>query len=57
MKKIEKSSAQQLTLRVPKSLHEALKKLAGEEGVPLNQFCLYLLAKGLGEKEKTQKSS
>ncbi|WP_201783844.1 toxin-antitoxin system HicB family antitoxin [Thermodesulfovibrio aggregans] len=52
MKTIKKEKSQALTLRIPKSLHESLKKLASEEKTTLNQLCLYLLAKGLGQKEK-----
>ena len=34
-----------ISLRVPKSLHKALAEGAKEEGISLNQFILYKLAK------------
>lgn len=34
-----------LVLRIPKSLHKALKEAAAIEGVSLNQYMLYKLAK------------
>ncbi len=34
-----------LMLRIPRSLHKALKAAAAEEGVSLNQYMLYKLAK------------
>ncbi|HHW06647.1 MAG TPA: type II toxin-antitoxin system HicB family antitoxin [Clostridia bacterium] len=38
----------QLRVRMPKSLHRALSKLAKEENVSLNQFIVFHLAKGIG---------
>ena len=35
----------QFKLRMPKSLHRSLSVHAKEEGVSMNQYCLYLLAK------------
>ncbi len=32
------------TLRLPKSLHEELEDMAGQEGVSLNQYIVYALA-------------
>ena len=37
----------QFKLRLPKSLHRALSLRSTEEGVSMNQLCLYLLSKGL----------
>ena len=37
----------QFKLRLPKSLHRALSLRSSEEGVSMNQLCLYLLSKGL----------
>lgn len=34
-------------LRLPRSLHAALSRQAASEGVSLNQYCIYLLAKNL----------
>lgn len=34
-------------LRMPKSLHKALAEKAKEEGISLNQYCIYLLGKEL----------
>ncbi len=36
----------QFKLRIPKSLHMSLAQRAGEEGVSMNQYCVYLLSKG-----------
>ena len=35
----------QFKLRIPKSLHRSLSIHAKEEGISMNQYCLYLLAK------------
>ncbi|MCR5782353.1 MAG: toxin-antitoxin system HicB family antitoxin [Clostridia bacterium] len=35
----------QFKLRMPKSLHRSLSVHAKEEGISMNQYCLYLLAK------------
>ncbi len=35
----------QFKLRIPKSLHKALSEHSKEEGISMNQYCLYLLAK------------
>ncbi|MBO4347581.1 MAG: type II toxin-antitoxin system HicB family antitoxin [Lachnospiraceae bacterium] len=35
----------QFKLRIPKSLHHSLAKHAKREGISMNQYCLYLLAK------------
>lgn len=51
MEKSKRKDSQQLIVRIPKSLHESLKKHAEAEKVTLNQFCLYLLARGIGEKK------
>ncbi len=37
-----------MPLRLPQSLHDALKRCARLEGVSLNQYCLYLLARYSG---------
>lgn len=36
----------QFKLRIPKSLHRRLAEHSKEEGVSMNQYCVYLLAKG-----------
>ena len=41
-----------LNLRIPKSLHRKLAESAKLEGVKLNQLVIYLIASGLGEREK-----
>lgn len=52
MKKIkDKQRPHRLTLRIPQTLNEDLVKAAAREGIPLNQYCIYLLSKNL-EKEK-----
>ena len=35
----------QFKLRVPKSLHRMLAKHAAEEGISMNQYCVYLLSR------------
>lgn len=35
----------QFKLRIPKSLHHALAAHAKEEGISMNQYCVYLLTK------------
>jgi len=35
-----------ILLRIPKELHAELVKSAKNQGVSLNQFCLYMLTKG-----------
>ena len=37
----------QFKLRLPKSLHRLLAQRSDEEGVSLNQYCVYLLSKGI----------
>ena len=37
----------QLKLRLPKSLHRLLAQRSDEEGVSMNQYCVYLLSKGI----------
>ncbi len=35
----------QFKLRIPKSLHQQLSEHAKQEGISMNQYCLYLLTK------------
>lgn len=42
----------QLRLRLPRSLHAAAVRRAGEEGVSLNSFLQCTIAHGLGERSK-----
>lgn len=37
----------QFKLRIPKSLHKTLADKSREEGISMNQYCLYLLANGI----------
>lgn len=39
----------QFKLRISKTLHKNLANKAKEEGVSLNQYCVYLLSKGYAE--------
>jgi len=43
----------QLRLRMPTSLHREIAERAEKEGVSLNTYMLYLLAKGVGEETAT----
>ena len=40
----------QFKLRIPKSLHKSLAEHAKNEGISMNQYCLYLLSKNDAEK-------
>lgn len=42
----------QLKLRIPKRIHRFLSMHAKEEGISMNQYCLYLLAKNDAEYKK-----
>lgn len=37
----------QFKLRLPKSLHRLLAERSSQEGISMNQYCVYLLSKGL----------
>lgn len=37
----------QFKLRLPKSLHKLLAERSSEEGISMNQYCVYLLSKGV----------
>lgn len=53
MKKIkDKQRPHRLTLRVPITLYNDLMKSAALEGVPLNQYCIYLLSKNFEKENK-----
>ena len=55
----ESESAQsysgQFKLRIPKTLHKTLVEDSKKEGVSMNQYCVYLLAKN-SEKERVRAS-
>ena len=38
----------QLRLRMPKTLHKYLADKAREEGISMNQYCIYLLSQNVG---------
>ncbi|MGN0070809.1 MAG: toxin-antitoxin system HicB family antitoxin [Atopobiaceae bacterium] len=42
---VDNSYSGQFKLRLPKSLHRSLAEHAKAEGISMNQYCLYLLAK------------
>ena len=42
----------QFKIRMPKSLHRALSLHAKEEGISMNSYCCYLLAKNDAERTK-----
>jgi len=44
--KAERTFNGHISLRIPKDLHRALVDMAKEQGVSLNQYCLYKLASG-----------
>lgn len=37
----------QFKLRIPRSLHQTLAERSKQEGVSMNQYCVYLLSEGL----------
>ena len=37
----------QFKLRLPRSLHKRLAEKSAEEGISMNQYCLYLLSRGI----------
>ena len=41
----------QFKLRVPKSLHRKLAEKSKEEGISMNQYCMYLLASGIAYRQ------
>ncbi|MBQ9200552.1 MAG: toxin-antitoxin system HicB family antitoxin [Lachnospiraceae bacterium] len=41
----EESYSGQFKIRMPKSLHKSLAEHSKQEGISMNQYCLYLLAK------------
>ena len=41
----DNSYSGQFKLRIPKSLHRSLAERSKEEGISMNQYCLYLLSK------------
>ena len=43
----------QFKLRLPKSLHKTLAERSRQEGVSMNQYCLYLLSSGAGASYST----
>ena len=42
---LEDNYSGQFKIRMPKSLHKSLAEHSKEEGISMNQYCLYLLAK------------
>ena len=40
----------QFKLRMPKSLHKTLAERSRQEGISMNQYCLYLLSGGVNQK-------
>ena len=49
-----KNSLSQVLLRLHKKLHQDLKKAADAEGLSLNQYCLFLLARHSPTSESLQ---
>ena len=39
----------QFKLRLPRSLHKSLANRSRQEGISMNQYCLYLLAGGVNK--------
>ncbi|MFC0906675.1 toxin-antitoxin system HicB family antitoxin [Clostridium sp. MT-14] len=49
----EENFSGQFKLRMPKSLHKELMEKSKEEGISMNQYCVYLLSKGAGIQSKS----
>lgn len=47
-KQLRNSDNEQLTLRIPKDIHQKLKKRAKEEKVSLNYLMVSFISKGVG---------
>ena len=47
----------QFKLRMPKSLHKTLAERSRQEGISMNQYCLYLLSSGASTAYPAQKTS
>ena len=47
----------QFKLRIPKSLHKTLTERSRQEGISMNQYCLYLLSSGTCSANPSQESS
>ena len=47
----------QFKLRMPKSLHRDLSQHAKQEGISMNQYCLYLLTKNDSQYIRTRKGT
>ena len=45
----------QFKLRIPKSLHKALADRSRQEGISMNQYCLYLLSDGVNASYNSNK--
>jgi len=45
----------QFKLRMPKSLHKTLAERSKQEGISMNQYCLYLLSSNANSRELVQK--
>jgi hypothetical protein len=50
-------SSGKFVVRVNPTLHRDLVKEAKAEGVSLNQYCMYILAKKMGEVESAERAS
>ncbi|MDR7856505.1 toxin-antitoxin system HicB family antitoxin [Tissierella sp.] len=50
---LEKYSGQ-FKLRIPKSLHMDLAEQSKQEGISMNQYCLYLLSKNIAKTNKVK---
>jgi predicted RNase H-like HicB family nuclease len=44
----------QFKLRIPKSLHKQLTERSRQEGISMNQYCLYLLSNGVNAPNNPQ---
>ncbi|OQB15180.1 MAG: HicB family protein [Firmicutes bacterium ADurb.Bin193] len=45
----------QFKLRIPKTLHKTLAERSKEEGISMNQYCLYLLSGGVRQQHHNKK--
>ncbi|MCL2153044.1 MAG: type II toxin-antitoxin system HicB family antitoxin [Oscillospiraceae bacterium] len=47
----------QFKLRIPKSLHKTLSERSRQEGISMNQYCLYLLSSGTSSNNTSRETS
>lgn len=52
----EQRKSNTVSLRIPRTLRKQLQEHAQDEGVSLNQYCMYLLATGISGSSKAKRN-